>query len=422
MKYFINSVATCSSRLGCIRDIERLPGLVFETPLVLLYTKGGSVPHLSHEVLQMVTKDQQPLHIPISTVAHCHEAVAAYNRGIADFIGLKEHLTFCSLHDPAIATPQGFNDRETVSLWLRNGRRQIDPDKYMDMIEAFQPDMYQVLCDGDTNLTSSNKRVQKSMERSIAMFDKCIARHEKSEVLKGSAVLGVVEGGYSTLSREKSAKHLADGPVLGFVIDGLHNNGPEVEHIPIADVKPVLQETLKHLPSGKLRMVHGCWSPGAVLQLVELGIDAFDSSYPHIVTERGGALLFQNCLASADAADSSTLEQPLKKKQRTLVDGIAAANSSPEHGSDIKYEITLTDKKYAEDFSPLSDSCRCLACRQHTRAYIHHLLQTRELLGPVLLSIHNLHHYLEFFRSIREALKSNSLDTLQKCVNLGVQE
>jgi queuine/archaeosine tRNA-ribosyltransferase len=52
----------------------------------------------------------------------------------------------------------------------------------MDMIEAFQPDMYQSLCDGETNPTSSKKRVQKSISRSISFLEKCLERHEKSEV------------------------------------------------------------------------------------------------------------------------------------------------------------------------------------------------------------------------------------------------
>jgi len=54
--------------------------------------------------------------------------------------------------------------------------------RYMDIIETFQPDMYQVLCDGDTNSTSSKKRVQKSIGRSFRFFERCIQRHEKSEV------------------------------------------------------------------------------------------------------------------------------------------------------------------------------------------------------------------------------------------------
>lgn len=56
---------------------------------LLCFLQGGSVPHLTYEVLQMVTKEQHLLHIPISTVAQCSEAISASQKGIADFIGLK---------------------------------------------------------------------------------------------------------------------------------------------------------------------------------------------------------------------------------------------------------------------------------------------------------------------------------------------
>jgi len=64
------------------------------------------------------------------------------------------------------------------------------------------------------------------------------------QILKKSAVLGVVEGGYSFEGREMSAKYLANSSVFGYVIDGLHNNGPDVEYLTFGDVKPVLEETL----------------------------------------------------------------------------------------------------------------------------------------------------------------------------------
>lgn len=64
------------------------------------------------------------------------------------------------------------------------------------------------------------------------------------QILKNSAILGVVEGGYSVEGREMSAKYLANRSVFGYVIDGLHNNGPDVENLTFGDVKTVLEETL----------------------------------------------------------------------------------------------------------------------------------------------------------------------------------
>ncbi|KAJ9577767.1 hypothetical protein L9F63_005687 [Diploptera punctata] len=329
MKYVFNSIATCSSRIGSIKDIDRLPGLVLETPLVLLYAKGGSVPHLTHEVLQKVTKVQQPLQIPISTVVNCREAIAAFNKGIADFIGLKEYFTFCSIHDPAKPTPHGFNDKDTVSFWPRTGRKQLDPDKYMDIMETFRPDMYQTLCDGDTDVNSSKKRIQKSVDRTSSMFKKCLQRHEKSEVLKKSAVLGVVEGGYCIHARQKSAKEVGTSSVFGCVIDGLHNNGAEVENIPFDQVKPSLRLPLKFLPNEKFRVVQGCWNPEMVLNLVEMGIDAFDSSFPYAVAERGGALVFQNKVHHCSISDHC------HQSDVTLGEGCGSNGVNMEHDSDI---------------------------------------------------------------------------------------
>jgi queuine tRNA-ribosyltransferase subunit QTRTD1 len=64
------------------------------------------------------------------------------------------------------------------------------------------------------------------------------------QVLRESAILGVVEGGNSIERREESAKYLANSPVFGYVIDGLHSNGPNVEQLTSEDVKPILEASL----------------------------------------------------------------------------------------------------------------------------------------------------------------------------------
>jgi hypothetical protein len=78
---------------------------------LLCFLQGGSVPHLTYEVLQMVSKEQHLLHIPISTVAQCYEAVSAFKKGIADFIGLKvvtlQLFIFICVHFKAV-----------INLWI----------------------------------------------------------------------------------------------------------------------------------------------------------------------------------------------------------------------------------------------------------------------------------------------------------------
>lgn len=96
--------------------------------------------------------------------------------------------------------------------------------------------------------------------------------------------------------------------------------------------------------------------------------------------------------------------------------------------------------RFKDDFEPYSAECRCLACQKHTKAYTHHLLNTKELLGPILLmmyeslraansitfnlidvvnllnSSHNTHHYMEFFKAIRAAIATDTLPNIIELV------
>lgn len=72
--------------------------------------------------------------------------------------------------------------------------------------------------------------------------------------------------------------------------------------------------------------------------------------------------------------------------------------------------------RYQDDFRPLVEGCGCYCCRNHQRAYLHHLLVTNELLAGVLLMIHNTAHYHGFFGALREALATDKLDLLKRRV------
>lgn len=72
--------------------------------------------------------------------------------------------------------------------------------------------------------------------------------------------------------------------------------------------------------------------------------------------------------------------------------------------------------RYRDDFRPLVEGCGCYCCRNHKRAYLHHLLVTNELLAGVLLMIHNTSHYQDFFSALREALAADKLDLLRRRV------
>ena len=64
----------------------------------------------------------------------------------------------------------------------------------------------------------------------------------------------------------------------------------------------------------------------------------------------------------------------------------------------------MWDKRHRMDTTALVPACQCSTCKNHTRAYVHHLLQTHEILGTVLLHTHNLHATMRFFAEIRDAI------------------
>jgi len=77
---------------------------------------------------------------------------------------------------------------------------------------------------------------------------------------------------------------------------------------------------------------------------------------------------------------------------------------NPLSGQDT-LKINLYSLSHRADKRPFLDGCSCFACARHTRAYTHHLLNTHEMLGQALLDIHNTHHYLQFFKAIRAAIR-----------------
>lgn len=117
---------------------------------------------------------------------------------------------------------------------------------YMDAVESYKPQMYYSLSDGDTNKGTSAKRLTKSVENTVGFYKKCLERHRKSDVLRNSFLIAPIVGGYCLKSREQCLKAVLQdtNDVSGYLIDGLHNNGPEVELIPFEDIEKIVENTI----------------------------------------------------------------------------------------------------------------------------------------------------------------------------------
>ncbi|XP_021380335.1 queuine tRNA-ribosyltransferase accessory subunit 2-like [Mizuhopecten yessoensis] len=389
MKFVVNSVKSGGCRLGVMSDFGLHGKKIVETPMCMLYTRRGSAPHLTADMLKKIQWLPPMAQMSVTNMIEHHEAIEAYKQGIGKFANMKDYIVYTALHDPATEVMSGQNDTATVGVWSKSGKVRLDVEMFVKVQEAFKPDMYQALSDGDTDLKAGKKRTNKSVTRTLTYLDDILERLPKSQVLKDAAIFGVIEGGNSEFERCRSARETASRDVAGFVIEGFHNQGPQTELFKISDIRDIFKTTLECLPEEKPRLMHGAFPPDQVLEALELGLDVFDSSYPYHVTERGGALVF-DFVHIADPED---------------MDG----NKAVQKG----WEIDLNDKKYFEDFGPLIEDCSCYTCKNFSRAYINHLRNTSELLGSVLLMIHNFQHYFNYFEAIRRALAEDKYEQLK---------
>lgn len=151
--------------------------------------QSGSIPHLSREVFDMVTTEQQIAQISIETTYSMTEVTKLMGKGICTFAGLDSTLSFATLRDTGTER-QPFYSRDSVAITTRNGKIQINPEKYMETIEAFKPDIFYTLCDGDTNEESGNKRNNNAIQRTEAFFKECAERYKTIESLSDSMLIG----------------------------------------------------------------------------------------------------------------------------------------------------------------------------------------------------------------------------------------
>uniref|UniRef100_A0A8D0GBW3 Queuine tRNA-ribosyltransferase accessory subunit 2 n=1 Tax=Sphenodon punctatus TaxID=8508 RepID=A0A8D0GBW3_SPHPU len=321
---------------------------------------------------------------------------------------IPDSVLYCSIHDPIALCPHGYNNNKTISIWGCGGRMELSTSKFMSIQRALQPDWFQCLSDGDTlSGETSKKRAKKSVDRSLSFLDECLQLQEKSPELQGSVMIGVIEGGDVMEERLRSAKETAKRPVGGFLLDGFQGNTMAKE----TRLK-LLASVTAELPEDKPRFIHGISRPDEVLECIESGVDVFESFFPYQVTERGCALFF-NYSYHPDPEEAVLKESGDQDAVKIRDEKNKNEKCYPEMTS---FEIYLKEKKYQDDFGPLVSGCSCYCCQNHSRAYVHHLLVTNEMLAHVLLMIHNFQYYFSFFRSIRDALRDDRLTQLKEII------
>lgn len=199
--------------------------------------------------------------------------------------------------------------------------------------------------------------VEEAVRRTHEWARRCREAHPDDSV---QALFGIVQGGIYEDLRQQSAAFLQTLACPGYAIGGLAVGETKQE------MRATLDLTLPAMPTDKPRYLMGVGEPDDLVDAILRGVDIFDCVIPTRIARHGGALT--------------------------------------RYG-----RLNFRNARYIREEAPIDANCTCYTCQHFSRAYLRHLVVTRELLGHYLLSIHNVHFLIDHVRQMREAILAGRL-------------
>lgn len=239
-----------------------------------------------------------------------------------------------------------------------DGRKHmLTPERAIDIQHKLGSTVTMVL-DECTPFPATEEQAADSMHLSMRWAERCRAAFIDRP---GHALFGIVQGGVYPDLRAESASALMDIGFDGYAVGGLAVGEGQDLMFEVAGV------TTPHLPADKPRYLMGVGKPLDIIGAVQRGIDMFDCVLP----TRSG---------------------------RT-------AQAFTRYGT-----VNLRNARHAEDPRPLDESVPCSASQDYSRAYLHHLIRSDEILGMMLLTWHNVAFYQKLMADLRNAIRAETLD------------
>lgn len=240
------------------------------------------------------------------------------------------------------------------------------PEENMDIQQKLGADIVMQL-DQCTPYPAEYDFVEKAVDLSARWAKRCLAAHHR----KDQTLFGIVQGGMEFDLRMKSIE------LLRSINDESIANGHKgfggfgIGGYSVGEDHTVMFETLgpvaRALPENKPRYLMGVGNPTTLVKAVGEGVDMFDCVLP----------------------------------TRTARMGTAFSSSG---------RMNMRNAKFTHDFGPLDPRCSCPTCQNHSRSYIRHLVKQNEMLGAILLSIHNLWFLIHLMEHTREAILAGQYD------------
>jgi queuine tRNA-ribosyltransferase len=201
--------------------------------------------------------------------------------------------------------------------------------------------------------------------RSLEMTTRWAGRCKNAPRQDRQLLFGIVQGATFEDLRKQSAQAIVDLDFDGYAIGGVSVGEPEEEMI------KAVESSEPFLPNAKPRYAMGLGTPPQLLEMIARGMDMFDCVLPTRLARNGTAF-----------RSTGTLN--------------------------------LKNAEFAKDKRPIEEACACPSCRDFTRGYIRHLIKAEEILGLRLITLHNLHFYIELMRQARAKIDNGTFDAFRK--------
>ncbi|MGB0507934.1 MAG: tRNA guanosine(34) transglycosylase Tgt [Pikeienuella sp.] len=248
----------------------------------------------------------------------------------------------------------------TFKSHIDGSRHELSPERSMEIQRLLGSDI--VMCfDECTPFPATEKETADSMRLSMRWAQRS---RDAFGDRPGHALFGIQQGGVFQDLREESSKALGQIGFDGYAIGGLAVGEGQEVMFNVLDYAPDM------LPPEKPRYLMGVGKPDDIVGAVRRGVDMFDCVLPSRSGRNGQALTRRG-------------------------------------------NINVKNARHAEDTRPLDSECGCPACRNYSRAYLHHVYKSQEIIASMLITWHNLHYYQELMQGLRQAIASGTLDTFE---------
>ncbi len=252
------------------------------------------------------------------------------------------------------------NDGVTFQSYIDGSSHFINPEKAMEIQMALGSDIAMVF-DQCVPYPSNRHETLLAAERTYEWAKECQKYHKRED----QALFGIIQGGLFHDIRKENTLKLIELGFAGYALGGLS----------VGEPKPLMNEMLDHivplLPADRPRYLMGVGAPESIIEGVIRGLDMFDCVLP-TRNGRNGCLFTHNG------------------------------------------KISITNARYKEELKPIDQKCDCYTCRNFSCAYLRHLYLAKEMLGPILGTIHNLYFMKKLMEDIRRAILEDRLESFKR--------